>query len=244
MSSRSEDSEMMRTANKLESEITELDEKIKGLRTKVKTDPSKSQKYNAEADKFRAQREELEKKLSDIKKHFKKKIISVTMSQALVSRIDDLVQERVGRSRAQLIEDAVRWFLDYTVHKWNERGIYVNSLRMALESETLTSLFFSKLTPTEQYELGLTAGSQAPIADVIRLFHAREPHDPSSRELVLSLLQDNGWGLIDERDDMIVVGSPFYPAPFIRGYLESLLRKKIELVETMSKDNVALRIQE
>ena len=36
----------------------------------------------------------------------KKKIISVTMSQSLVNRIDGLVQERVGRSRAQLIEDS------------------------------------------------------------------------------------------------------------------------------------------
>ena len=95
----------------------------------------------------------------------KKKIISVTMSQSLVNRIDGLVQERVGRSRAQLIEDSVRWFLDFTVHKWNERGIYVNSFRAVFESETLSSLFFSALTPTDQYELGETAGKQAPVAE-------------------------------------------------------------------------------
>jgi len=173
----------------------------------------------------------------------KKKIISVTMSQSLVNRIDDLVQERVGRSRAQLIEDAVRWFLDFTVHKWNERGVYVNSFRAVFESETLSSLFFSKLTPTDQYELGETAGSQAPVADVVRLFYGGDPKDAESRDLVLRLLQENGWGSITLNEDLIVIGSPFYPAPFIRGYLESLLKVKMDVVETTSKENVALRIK-
>jgi hypothetical protein len=166
------------------------------------------------------------------------------MSQSLVNRIDELVQERVGRSRAQLIEDAVRWFLDFTVHKWNERGVYVNSFRAVFESETLSSLFFSKLTPTDQYELGETAGSQAPIADAVRLFHGGDPTDAGSRNLVLKLLQENGWGSITLNDDLIVIGSPFYPAPFMRGYLESLLKVKLEVVEELvSKENVALRIK-
>jgi hypothetical protein len=172
----------------------------------------------------------------------KKKIISVTMSQSLVNRIDGLVQERVGRSRAQLIEDSVRWFLDFTVHKWTERGIYVNASRAVFESETQSSLFFSSLTPTDQYELGGTAGKQAPIADTVRLFHGEDPKKADSRTLVLKLLQENGWGSIDLKDNLIVIGSPFYPAPFIRGYFESLLGVKLEVVETSVKENVALRI--
>jgi len=44
-------------------------------------------------------------------------------------------------------------------------------------------------------------------------------------------------------EDLIVIGSPFYPAPFIRGYLESLLKVKMDVVETTSKENVALRIK-
>ncbi|MFW9786869.1 MAG: ribbon-helix-helix domain-containing protein [Candidatus Thorarchaeota archaeon] len=183
------------------------------------------------------------KRLEDIKELLKKKIISVTMSQSLVNRIDDLVQERVGRSRAQLIEDSVRWFLDFTVHKWNERGVYVNSSRAVFESESMSSLFFSKLTPTDQYELGETAGSQSPIADVVRLFHGGDPTDEDSRDLVLGLLQDNGWGSISYDKGLIVLGSPFYPGPFIRGYLESLLNVKLEVVETTSKENVALRVK-
>lgn len=172
----------------------------------------------------------------------KKEIISVTMSQPLVKRIDELVKARAGRSRAQLIEDAVRWFLDFSVHKWSERGIYVNSSRVALESETLSSLFFSKLTPTEQYELGITAGRQAPVADAVTLLHGRDPRDESNRTLVLTLLQDNGWGAVSYHDGLIVFGSPFYPAAFIKGYLESLFRVNLEAVETSVKENAAFRI--
>jgi Arc/MetJ-type ribon-helix-helix transcriptional regulator len=172
----------------------------------------------------------------------KKEIISVTMSQSFVDRIDELVKVRAGRSRAQLIEDAVRWFLDFSVHKWSERGIYVNSCRVALESDTLSSLFFAKLTPTEQYELGITAGTQAPVADVVTLFHGRNPRDESNRALVLKLLQDNGWGAVSYHDDLIVFGSPFYPASFIKGYLESLLRVDLEVVETSVKENAAFRV--
>ncbi|UCE11168.1 MAG: ribbon-helix-helix protein, CopG family [Candidatus Thorarchaeota archaeon] len=173
----------------------------------------------------------------------KKKIISVTMSQSLVSRIDDLVKERVGRSRAQMIEDSVRWYLDFTVHKWNERGLYWNAIRMILSSESLSSLFFSKLTPNDQYELGITAGSQAPIADVMKIFHRKDPTKKESYEFVMSMLQDSGWGELRLQDKMIVVGSPFYPAPFLRGYFESLLKLKLELVETNVKDNIAFRIK-
>ncbi|TXT55812.1 MAG: hypothetical protein BAJATHORv1_30195 [Candidatus Thorarchaeota archaeon] len=178
----------------------------------------------------------------DDKSGDRKKIISVTVSQSLVDRIDDLVQDRVARSRAQLIEDAVRWYLDRTVYKWTERGIYIDSFRIILESETLSSLFFSKLTPTDQYELGRTAGSQAPFADVVRLFHGEDPTDPDTRELVFTLLQENGWGSFNLRDDLIVIASPFYPPPFIQGYLETLLDVKLELMGTNVKDNVALKI--
>ncbi|NWF95282.1 MAG: ribbon-helix-helix protein, CopG family [Candidatus Thorarchaeota archaeon] len=173
----------------------------------------------------------------------KKKIISVTMSQSVVSQIDRLVEDRAARSRAQLIEDAVRYFIDFTVHKWNDRGIYVNNCRVVMESDTQSSLFFSTMTPASQYEMGRTAGSQSPIADVIRLVHGKNPADPSSRQLVMRLLQAHGWGAMNMSEDgLVVVGSPFYPAQFVRGYLEALMKVQLELVETHAKDNIALRV--
>ncbi|TFF94072.1 ribbon-helix-helix protein, CopG family [Candidatus Thorarchaeota archaeon] len=171
-----------------------------------------------------------------------KKIISVTMSESLVEHVDKLVNEGVARSRAQMIEDAVRWFIDFTVHKWGGRGIYIDSTRVVLESDSQSSLFFSKLTPAEQYELGITAGSQSPIADIVRIYHDKDPSDEDARELVLRILQEHGWGEITKHDDKIVIGSPFYPAPFIHGYLKSLLDLDLELVETHGKENVALRL--
>ena len=166
------------------------------------------------------------------------------MSENLVKRIDDLVKERIGRSRAQLIEDAVRWFVDFTVYKWNERGIYVNTSRSILESEAISSLFFSQLTPNDQYELGKTAGSQSPVSDVVRLFHGVNPTDSKNRPLVLKLLQENGWGSIDyKKTGLIVIESPFYPSPFIRGYLESLLRVQLDVIEIDVKENVAFQVR-
>ncbi|MHA2118922.1 MAG: ribbon-helix-helix domain-containing protein [Candidatus Thorarchaeota archaeon] len=183
-------------------------------------------------------------RLQQINDLLKKKIISVTMSQALVTRIDELVHETVGRSRAQLIEDAVRWFLDYSVHRWTDRGLFVTGSRVAFESETMSSFFFSKLTPSDQYELGITAGSQSAVADVITLYHGTDPTDIESRSLVLALLQNFGWGFLNMHDDdLLVITSPFYPAAFIQGYLEALLKVKLELVETAVKDTVALRFQ-
>ena len=181
-------------------------------------------------------------RLQEINDLLKKKIISVTMSQALVTRIDELVHETVGRSRAQLIEDAVRWFLDYSVHRWTDRGLFVTGSRVAFESETMSSFFFSKLTPSDQYELGITAGSQSAIADVITLYHGTDPTEKDSRSLVLTLLQNFGWGYLKmQDDDLLVITSPFYPASFIQGYLEALLKVKLDLVETAVKDTVALR---
>ncbi|MHA1907987.1 MAG: ribbon-helix-helix domain-containing protein, partial [Candidatus Thorarchaeota archaeon] len=74
-----------------------------------------------------------------------KDIISVTISLSLKNRIDKLVEEGASRSRAQLIEDAVRWYLAFSVNKWTERGIYVNDVRVLLEPETISSVFFSTL---------------------------------------------------------------------------------------------------
>jgi len=221
MSLRSEESLLMKEKVKLEAKLVKL------------------QKSNPKAK--LPEKENI--RLNEITNLLKKKIISVTMTQSLVNHIDELVKDRVGRSRAQLIEDSVRWFLDFTVFRWNERGIYVNTSRSAFESEAMSSLFFSKLTPTDQYELGKTAGSQAPVGDVVRLFHGVDPTDAKSRELVLRLLQDNGWGSISHNESgLIVIGTPFYPAPFIRGYLESLLKITLDVVETNVKENVALQI--
>ncbi|MCK4566722.1 MAG: hypothetical protein KAU48_05365 [Candidatus Thorarchaeota archaeon] len=221
MSLRSEESLLIKEKERLEAKLV----KIQKSNPKAKLPEKENIRYN------------------EITNLLKKKIISVTMTQSLVNHIDELVKDRVGRSRAQLIEDSVRWFLDFTVFRWNERGIYVNTSRSAFESEAMSSLFFSKLTPTDQYELGKTAGSQAPVGDVVRLFHGVDPTEAESRELVLRLLQDNGWGSISHNDSgLIVIGTPFYPAPFIRGYLESLLKVTLDVVETNVKENVALQI--
>ena len=183
-------------------------------------------------------------RLQEINDLLKKKIISVTMSQSLVNRIDELVHETVGRSRAQLIEDAVRWFLDYSVHRWSDRGLYVTGSRVVFESETMNSFFFSKLTPSDQYELGITAGSQSAIADVVTLYHGTDPSEEDGRSIVLALLQNFGWGYLKmQDDDLLVITNPFYPAPFIQGYLEALLKLKLDLVETAVKDTVALRFK-
>ncbi|MCK5151608.1 MAG: ribbon-helix-helix protein, CopG family [Candidatus Thorarchaeota archaeon] len=181
------------------------------------------------------------KKGSRRRKEDTKDIISVTISLSLKNRIDKLVEQGASRSRAQLIEDAVRWYLDFSVNKWGERGLYVNDVRVLLEPETISSVFFSTLTPNDQYELGKTSGKQAPIADVVRIIHGQDPTEPASRQLVFKLLQEAGWGSIRLQDDKIVIGSPFYPGAFIRGYLESLLDSNLDIIETNVKETVALR---
>ena len=104
-------------------------------------------------------------------------------------------------------------------------------------------MFFSKLTPADQYELGQTSGKQAPIADVIKLFHGKDPHDESTRDLVLEMLQTAGWGSFRIRDrNLIVIGSPFYPGSYLKGFLESLLGIELDLMETNVKETVALKI--
>ena len=223
-------------------EEAELMERKDALETRVK-DLKAKEKDSGLTQREEAELEKKEKEYTEVSELLKKKIISVTMSNSLVNRIDELVKDRVGRSRAQLIEDSVRWYLDFTVHKWNERGIFFNSIRMVLESEALNSLFFSKLTPADQRELGLTAGNQAPISDIVSLFYGQNAQDRDSYELVFQILQDNGWGEFRLQGDLVVIGSPFYPAPFIQGYLESLLGAKIETVETKDKENVAFRIK-
>ena len=180
----------------------------------------------------------------------KKKIISITMTNAIVDQVDELVGEgRAGRSRAQIIEDAVRWFLNFTVHGWTERGVYLREFRFALASESLSSLFFSQLTPKEQYELGMTAGSQAPVSDIITLYYDREIRGKKGQidnerktQVSLELLQNHGWGSIKKQGDLIIISNPFYPGSFMRGYLESYLDLKLELVETKGQENIALRI--
>ena len=182
----------------------------------------------------------------------KKKIISITMTNQVVDQLDELVGEgRSGRSRAQIIEDAVRWYLNFTVNGWTERGIFLQEFRFALESESMASLFFSQLTPTEQYELGVTAGSQAPVSDIITLYYDSDIRDHRGKvdrdrkeNRSLGLLQDHGWGSIRKQGNLIIISNPFYPSPFIRGYLESYLNTKLELVETKGQENIALRIME
>ncbi len=171
-----------------------------------------------------------------------KEIISVTINQAIKKQIDDLVDEGVARSRAQLIEDAVTKYLELNVDKWTDRGIYFNDVRVLLAYETISSVFFSTLTPDQQYELGSTAGRQAPEADIILIKHRKNPKKLESRKAILNLLQETGWGEIKLDNDLIVIGSPFYPGPFIRGYLEELMNVQLEIVETNVKETVVLRI--
>lgn len=182
------------------------------------------------------------KRLEEITRLLKKKIISITMSQSIIDKIDEM-KNQVGRSRAQLIEDSVRWYLDYTVHSWGSRGIFLYSIRTALESEALLSLFFSSLTPSEQYEFGTTAGNKAPIEDVVKIFHGKDAKAPSSRELILHLLEDKGWGAIRQQNDLLIIENPFYTPSFLHGYFGALLGVELEIIETNVKDNVVFRMK-
>ncbi len=172
----------------------------------------------------------------------KKKIISVTINQSLVRQIDHLVNDRIARSRAQLIEDAVRWFINFTVHKWSERGVYVKGCRVSMEPDAQSSLFFSMLTPASQYELGKTAGSQSPVKDMMTITYRLDPSSSEGRMAVIKILQELGWGSIEVKDEHILIGSPFYPVPFLQGFLESLMKITLEPLETHAKDNAAFRI--
>jgi hypothetical protein len=183
------------------------------------------------------------KRLKEITELLKKKIISVTMSQSIINKVDEL-KNQVGRSRAQLIEDSVRWYLDYTAHKWNPRGLFFNSIRVALESESLLSFFFSMLTPTKQYEFGMTAGNKAPIEDIIKIYYGKEAKDPSCRKLILRLLEDKGWGELLLQDNLLIIGNPFYTPSFFQGYFEALFDVKLEIVETNVKDNVVFKLKD
>ena len=45
-----------------------------------------------------------------------------------------------------------------------------------------------------------------------------------------------------KQEDLIIISNPFYPGPFMRGFLEPYLDVKLELVETKGQENIALRI--
>jgi hypothetical protein len=100
------------------------------------------------------------------------------------------------------------------------------------------------LTPTKQYEFGMTAGNKAPIEDIIKIYYGKEAKDPSCRKLILRLLEDKGWGELLLQDNLLIIGNPFYTPSFFQGYFEALFDVKLEIVETNVKDNVVFKLKD
>ncbi len=121
----------------------------------------------------------------------------------------------------------------------NRGRLWSYGMRAALISERTMRAILNRLSPSEQYDLGREMGYT--VQYVMKIDTWLKKHWSK----VFDYLIKEGFGDIElnEEEGLITVRDPFFTLPVTRGYLETALGVRLEVVES-SPDKIVFKILE
>jgi len=121
----------------------------------------------------------------------------------------------------------------YSLDKWEEGSFWINQYRVGLFMSETINYCFSQFEDRKLYEAGQEMGRMARVS--LRYEEGEVIKQASTQHILDDLNKLFGWGYFTAENDRIVMTNPIFSSPyFIYGFLEGLLRIKLNIVESFS----------
>jgi GAF domain len=121
----------------------------------------------------------------------------------------------------------------YSLDKWEEGSFWINQYRVGLFMSETINFCFSQFEDRKLYEAGQEMGRMSRVS--LRYEENDVTEQASTQRILDDLNNLFGWGYFTVENDKIVLTNPIFSSPyFIYGFLEGLLKIKLNIVESFS----------
>jgi hypothetical protein len=135
--------------------------------------------------------------------------------------LDELTAKGVFQSRKDAIVSALKMLRGFTFEEWRPPFYYIYGRRYAWVSQKTLGLLLGGLQEEELIEAGRRASPV--LAECSLRINDVDIHNPDNWSDALQLLQRNGWGKFELREDKILVNQPILASTVLKAYLEEAL---------------------
>lgn len=152
--------------------------------------------------------------------------LSVIVPDDLANYLALLEKLQCVKSREQIVATALTYYKMLGMHDWAESVYRVGGSRVLLVDQGTLMEMFHSLTNEELLELGMRSALRRKIENP----NLREidTTDEKNWSLILRDLEIMGWGLFHLVEGEIRIELCIIPAPYLIGYLSTMLGKKFK----------------
>jgi hypothetical protein len=129
----------------------------------------------------------------------------------------------------------------YSLDRWEEGSFWINQYRVGLFMSETINFCFSQFEDRKLYEAGQEMGRMARVS--LRYEESDLLEQASTQKILNDLSKLFGWGFFTIENDKIIITKPIFSSPyFIYGFLEGLLKVKLNIIESFNY-KIVLEVQ-
>jgi hypothetical protein len=164
----------------------------------------------------------------------------VEIDNDLFNYLDFLERTRFIKNKNEALHKSLLLFKKLSMHDWLPDIYRIGENRVIIMDRAMLLDLFESLTEVEIYRIGSTTALKRKVLKPE--FRDINLTNKGNWPLVLNELQNLGWGTFERIEDEIKVENTAVPAPYLRGYLETMFKVNLEEHHTNIADLIIFRV--
>ena len=169
------------------------------------------------------------------------KQVTVEIDDDLYNYLEFLERTRYIKNKDEALYKALMLFKKLSMHDWLPDIYRIGENRIVIIDRGMLLDLFESLTEYETLRVGsMTALKRKVLKPEFRDINLTKK---ANWPLVLKELENMGWGKFEKIEDEIMIEHCAVPAPYLKGYLETMFKVSLEEHHTNIKDLVIFKIE-
>jgi len=164
----------------------------------------------------------------------------VEIDEDLFNYLDFLERTRFIKNKNEALHKALLLFKKLSMHDWLPDIYRIGENRVIIMDRGMLLDLYESLTEVEIYRIGSTTALKRKVLKPE--FRDINLTNKGNWPLVLNELQNLGWGSFERVEDEIKVENAAVPAPYLRGYLETMFKVHLEEHHTNITDLIIFKV--
>jgi hypothetical protein len=168
------------------------------------------------------------------------KEITVHVDDDTYNYLEFLERTRYIKNKDQALNNALIFFKKLSMHDWLPDIYRIGENRVIVMDRGMLLDLFESLTEYETYRAGsMTAIKRKVLRPEFRDLNLTKK---ANWPLVLKELENLGWGKFERVEDEIMVENSAFPPEYLRGYLETMFKVRLNEHKTSIQDLIIFQV--
>ncbi|MCW4049173.1 MAG: hypothetical protein NWE89_05485 [Candidatus Bathyarchaeota archaeon] len=169
------------------------------------------------------------------------KEFTVEINDDLYNYLEFLERTRFIKNKNEALHKALLLFKKLSMHDWLPDIYRIGENRILIMDRGMLLDIFESLTENETYRVGSTTALKRKVLKPE--FRDLNLTQKANWPLVLKELENLGWGVFEKIEDEIRIEHAAVPALYLKGYLETMFKVKLEEHYTNITDLIVFKVK-